>query len=214
MTSERLRAILLIAAGLGALGLLYALSSSLGLLRPESGLWERIAAAGPVGPLLLTGAMVLAAVVLVIPNSLVGALGGALFGFPVGFACAVAGQAAGSLVCYSIARGAGRAPLRWAFGGSASRVEDFWGRHGFRGILLLRLLPFASFDAVSYASGAAGVPIRTFAAATLLGMLPMTGAFVALGDLLLGWEEAVFLVTGGAVVLMFALPLLRGARKG
>lgn len=209
MTTERLRTVLLIVAALAALGLFYWLSSSFGFLRPESGLRERVVAAGPAGPLLLTGAMVVAAVVVFIPNSLVAAAGGALFGFPVGFACAVAGQGAGSLICHGIARGAGRAPLRWALGGAADQVEAFWNRHGFAGILLLRLFPFASFDAVSYASGAVGVPLRTFAVATLLGMLPMTAAMTALGDLLLGWEGALYMMTGGAVVLMFLLPLLR-----
>ncbi|MEM3085938.1 MAG: VTT domain-containing protein [Halobacteria archaeon] len=209
MTRERLRALLLVAAALAALAFFYWLSSTLGLLRPESGLRESIAGAGAAGPLLLTGAMVLAAVVVVIPNGLVGALGGALFGFPVGFGCAVAGQTAGSLLCYGIARGAGRAPLRWAFGDAARQVESFWGRHGFWGTLLLRLVPLASFDAVSYAAGAAGVPLRPFAAASLLGMLPMTALFVALGDVLLGPEGTVLLATGGAVALMFLLPLLR-----
>jgi uncharacterized membrane protein YdjX (TVP38/TMEM64 family) len=214
VTSERLRALLLVAAALAALGFFYWLSSTLGLLRPDSGLRERIAAAGPAGPLLLTGAMMVAAVVVFIPNGLIAALGGALFGFPVGFGCAVTGQAVGSLLCYAIARGAGRAPFRWALGEGARQVESFWGRHGFRGILLLRLLPFASFDAVSYASGAVGVPLRPFLLASVLGMLPMTALAVVLGDILLGWEGAVFLVTGGAVVLMLLLPLLRKPAAG
>ncbi len=209
MTAERFRTVLLIAAALVALGLFYWLSSSIGFLRPESGLREKVAAAGPAGPLLLVGAMVVAAVVVFIPNSLVAAAGGALFGFPVGFASAVAGQGLGAVISYGIAQGAGRAPLRWALGGAVDQVAEFWKRHGFAGILLLRLLPFASFDAVSYASGAVGVPLRTFALATLLGMLPSTAAMTALGDFLLGWEGALYLITGAAVVLMFALPLLR-----
>lgn len=209
MTSPNARALSLIAAALAALGFFYWLSSATGLLRPGSGLREQVAAAGPAGPLLVTGAMVVAAVVVFIPNNLIAALGGALFGFPVGFACAVVGQSAGSLICYFIARTAGRAPLHWALGGAAEQVESFWGRNGFRGILLLRLTPLASFDAVSYASGALGVPLRPFAAATLVGMLPMAVLSTALGDVLLGWEGAVFLVTGAAMVLMLVLPLLR-----
>lgn len=209
MIPDRARALLLMAAAIAALAALYHLSANLGLFRPESGLRERVAAAGWAGPLLVTGFMVLAAVVVVIPNGLVAAMGGVLFGFPVGFLSAFAGQGAGSVAAYLIARGAGRAPFRWAFGEGAAAVETFWRRHGFRGILLLRLVPLASFDVVSYASGAIGVPLRPFLAATLLGMGPTVAAFTALGDFLVGHEGVVIAITGAVVILMLLLPLLR-----
>lgn len=50
-------------------------------------------------------------------------------------------------------------------------------RRGFVRVLMLRITPFEPFDLVSYAAGAARVPLRAFVPATIMVTLPSTFAY-------------------------------------
>lgn len=65
------------------------------------------------------------------------------------------------------------------------------GEAGFAMVLLLRIAPFVPFDLVSYSVGAAGVRLRAFLPATVIGTLPGTFAYNYLGSSLTksGWRE-------------------------
>jgi Uncharacterized conserved protein len=58
----------------------------------------------------------------------------------------------------------------------AARVHDILERDGFVALLVLRFVPAAPFAVVNYAAGIAGIGIRDYFLATLLGMLP--GSFI------------------------------------
>ncbi len=78
---------------------------------------------------------------------------------------------------------------------------------GGRAVFLMRLLPAFNFDWVSYAAGLTSMSVRTFAAATFLGMLPPVVAIVAVGDLLVSrpaWSALIF----GALFVLWAVPFL------
>jgi uncharacterized membrane protein YdjX (TVP38/TMEM64 family) len=70
-----------------------------------------------------------------------------------------------------------------------------------------RLVPFISFDAVSYAAGLTFLSFGRFAIATLLGIVPICFALAAMGaGMVEGGTDWMLVVTmGGAITL---LPIL------
>jgi len=66
--------------------------------------------------------------------------------------------------------------------------ERFWNyvdrvssRHGFRVVIVARLLPFVSFDVVSYAAGLSTMRLAPFLLATGAGMIPGTVLYTMVG---------------------------------
>ena len=88
-------------------------------------------------------------------------------------------------------------------------IDDFFKRHGKQSILIARLLPFISFDIVSYAAGLSSVSFLGFWVATGLGQLPATLVYSYVGGFLTGGAK--LLVTG--LLILFALAFLIGLGK-
>jgi uncharacterized membrane protein YdjX (TVP38/TMEM64 family) len=61
-------------------------------------------------------------------------------------------------------------------------VDDISEKNGFKVILIGRLMPFISFDFLSYAAGLSSISFKDFAIATGTGMIPGTIAYVILGN--------------------------------
>ena len=68
-------------------------------------------------------------------------------------------------------------------------------------ILICRLLPFVSFDIVSYGAGLTSMPFLSFFIATGIGQLPATIVYSYVGGMLTGGAR--FFVTG--LLILFAL---------
>lgn len=101
---------------------------------------------------------------------------GFLFGIVPGALLAVCAATTGGSLVFSIGRGPGREMLQ-RFGGP--RLERFAAalrRDAFGYIATFRVLPLFPFWVTNLAPAACGVRLRTFAAATFLGLLP--GALV------------------------------------
>ena len=67
-----------------------------------------------------------------------------------------------------------------------------------------RLVPFMSFDLVSYAAGLSPITLWRFALATLLGLIPMSFALAHFGSEI---EDGNYLVTVTAVLVFGLLTL-------
>lgn len=65
-------------------------------------------------------------------------------------------------------------------------VDLFFARYGKWAVLIARLLPFISFDIVSYAAGLTAMGFWEFFWATGLGQLPATLVYSYVGDMLVG----------------------------
>lgn len=65
-------------------------------------------------------------------------------------------------------------------------VDAFFKGYGNYAILIARLLPFVSFDIISYAAGLTSVRFWPFFWATGLGQLPATLVYSYVGDMLVG----------------------------
>ena len=117
---------------------------------------------------------------------------------------------AGAALCFFIARTLGREPVeKLTSKGALKSIDEFFERHGKQSILIARLLPFISFDIVSYAAGLSSVSFLGFWVATGLGQLPATVDYSYVGGFLTGGAK--LLVTG--LLILFALAFLIGLGK-
>ena len=109
---------------------------------------------------------------------------------------------AGAALCYAIARFYGRSVVEKFTTRSALReVDVFFERYGKWAVLIARLLPFVSFDVVSYAAGLTSMGFWEFFWATGLGQLPATLVYSYVGDMLVGSVRTVVF----GLLIVFAL---------
>lgn len=127
-----------------------------------------------------------------LPGALILTLtGGYLFGPWIGGSATVVGATVGAvLVFYAVRTSLGEALRRRAeaSGGKMKAVIDGVQAGAFGYILTLRLVPLAPFWLVNIAAALAHAPIRAYALATFLGIMPATfiysGIGAGIGDLL------------------------------
>jgi uncharacterized membrane protein YdjX (TVP38/TMEM64 family) len=82
-----------------------------------------------------------------------------------------------------------------AGGSSAVEVSDlFFERYGDRAVLIARLLPFVSFDIISYGAGLTSMGFWRFFIATGIGQLPATLVYSYLGQNLTGSVRILFFI--------------------
>ena len=121
---------------------------------------------------------------------------GLLFGWVWGALLSWSSAMAGAALCFWIARASRTSGRREARGRKAAlEVSDlFFERYGDRAVLIARLLPFVSFDIISYGSGLTSMDFWRFFWATGLGQLPATLVYSYLGQNLTGSVRVLFLI--------------------
>lgn len=129
---------------------------------------------GPFAPLVLILLMAMAVVVSPIPSLPLDLAAGATFGPWLGALWAVLGGLLGALASFGIARWLGRELVARLLGGHIQFCTHCSDRLLTRVVFLSRLLPFVSFDLVSYGAGLTKMSPGRFALATGLGMIPVT----------------------------------------
>jgi uncharacterized membrane protein YdjX (TVP38/TMEM64 family) len=132
--------------------------------------------------------------------------GGFLFGALIGGPAAVVGATVGGTVVFAAMRTAVGDLMQRRFGPRTARITEGLRDNAFSYLLTLRLLPIAPFWLVNLAAGLVNMPLRTFVAATFLGIIPGTLIYSWLGQGL----GAVF-ANGGEPDLFqpqFLLPLI------
>jgi uncharacterized membrane protein YdjX (TVP38/TMEM64 family) len=108
--------------------------------------------------------------------------GGLLFGLWLGAALSVFGATTGAVILFVLARFVVGDALRARSSAFITRMAEGFERNAFNYLLFLRLVPLFPFWAVNLAPAALGVPLRSFALATLIGIIPGTLAFASMGD--------------------------------
>lgn len=122
-----------------------------------------------------------------------------LFGWWKGAILSWSSAMAGAAVCFFIARILGRDVVEKLTSKAGLRqIDEFFEKHGRMSVLIARLLPFISFDIVSYAAGLTSMSFGSFFVATGIGQLPATIIYSYVGGML----------TGGAKMFVTALLLL------
>ena len=169
-----------------------------------------VASYGPYAAAISFLLMVLQSVVAPLPAFLITFANAALFGFWKGALLSWSSAMVGAALCFFIARSLGREAVeKLTSKGALKSIDEFFERHGKQSILIARLLPFISFDIVSYAAGLSSVSFLGFWVATGLGQLPATLVYSYVGGFLTGGAK--LLVTG--LLILFALAFLIGLGK-
>ena len=149
--------------------------------------------------------MVFQSVMAPLPAFLITFANAAIFGWWQGAILSWTSSMAGAVLCFYIARGLGRDVVeRFAGQGALACVEGYFKKYGSKTILVCRLLPFVSFDAVSYFAGLTPIKLLPFLIATSLGQLPATIIYSYVGGMLTGGVK--YFVTG--LLCIFSLGIL------
>ena len=125
-----------------------------------------------------------------------------LFGWWQGALLSWSSAMAGAAVCFFIARILGRdVAEKLTSKAGLEQIDTFFEKYGKNTILICRLLPFVSFDIVSYAAGLTSMSFVSFFVATGVGQLPATIVYSYVGGMLTGGAKT--FVT--ALMILFAL---------
>ena len=154
--------------------------------------------------------MVLQSIAAPIPAFLITLSNAAIFGWWQGAILSWSSAMAGAALCFFIARVLGRdAVEKLTSKGAMESVDVFFEKYGKFAILICRLLPFVSFDFVSYAAGLTNMRFWAFFIATGLGQLPATIVYSYVGGTLTGGAQKLFV----GLLTLFALSIMIGIAK-
>ena len=154
--------------------------------------------------------MVLQSIAAPIPAFLITLSNAAIFGWVKGAILSWSSAMAGAALCFFLARALGRdAVEKLTSRGAMESVDVFFERYGKYAILICRLLPFVSFDFVSYGAGLTNMGFWPFFIATGIGQLPATIVYSYVGGTLTGGAQKLFL----GLLTLFALSIMIGIAK-
>lgn len=177
--------------------------SNLGSLNLESVI-ELIRSYGAYAAVISFFLMILQSILSPIPALLITLSNAAVFGWWKGALLSFWSSMVGAALCFYIARTLGRDVVeKITTKTGLAKVDEFFERYGKNSILICRLLPFVSFDIVSYAAGLTPIKFWDFFIATGLGQLPATIVYSYLGNLA-GSTKTIFI----SIVCVVALSAL------
>ena len=138
-----------------------------------------------VAALALGFAVYAGAVAFSLPGALVLSLAtGFVFGRWVGTALVVAAATTGATILFLAARYIFADAARRRLGALGERINAGFTENAYSYLLFLRLVPVFPFFLVNLAPAFTSVPVRTYALATFVGIIPGTFVFVNLGQTL------------------------------
>lgn len=190
-------------------------SGSIDALSDERALREGVTRLGVWGPVALVGLMATAIIMSPVPSGPIAMAAGALFGPLLGTIYTVLGAEVGAVVAFLLARWLGYEAVRgWLGSGQLRGWLD--RRRSQAGLMFIvfasRLVPFISFDAISYLAGLTPLAFWRFAIATLAGVVPISFLFAYLGE---GFATAepqgmitISLLVGGLTLVPLGLKFL------
>jgi uncharacterized membrane protein YdjX (TVP38/TMEM64 family) len=188
-------------------------SGALETLRDEQALTVAIRGLGMWGPVAIVTLIATAIVVSPVPSAPVAIAAGMIYGAAAGAVIVVIGAELGAIIAFLVARWLGYdAVRRWS---GADRVMRYLSQERSQLWLMAvvfasRLLPFISFDAISYAAGLTPLSFWRFAVATVVGITPVSFMLTYAGEELgMANLATISLVLIVLVALPLAAPLAR-----
>jgi uncharacterized membrane protein YdjX (TVP38/TMEM64 family) len=107
--------------------------------------------------------------------------GGAVFGVLPGMLAVLAGATAGAVIAFLVSRTLLREWVVHRFGRQLGKIDQGIRENGLSYLLFLRLVPVFPFFLINLAAGLTGMPARTYALGTFLGIIPGTFVYVNAG---------------------------------
>jgi uncharacterized membrane protein YdjX (TVP38/TMEM64 family) len=179
-------------------------------------LHARVIQMGAWGPAAIIGLMMLAILISPIPSAPIALAAGAAYGHGWGTLYVLLGAQAGAVAAFAISRFIGFETVHRWFGNRLS-VGLVGSQNALMGIVFVsRVLPFISFDIVSYAAGLTVLSSWRFAIATLAGIAPTSFLLAHFGsEIGTGQTNKVLfsvLALGGLTLLPVGVKLYRDWR--
>ena len=162
---------------------------------------------GAAGPIVIIATMTIAIVMSPLPSAPIALASGAIYGHTWGSIYILIGSELGAVIAFTIARLLGIDILQRWFGG---RLKDSWigSQNALMGtVFISRLLPFVSFDIISYMAGVTHLHFWRFAVATLAGIAPASFLLGHFGAELSSSELDRVLLAIIGVGVLFLLPM-------
>jgi uncharacterized membrane protein YdjX (TVP38/TMEM64 family) len=145
-----------------------------------------VAGFGALAPLVYVALLAATIIFSPLPSVPVDIAGGLAFGWALATVYTVIGGMIGATVNFYMARWLGRHFVERKIGRQAmTQIDTLAERTGFKFVFAARLLPLFNFDWVSYAAGLTLISFRTYAIASVLGMLAPVIGITYVGDVLL-----------------------------
>lgn len=201
----------------GTYGLLHE-SGALATILDIDALQAQVGRSGHWGPVLIVALMMLAILVSPIPSAPIALAAGAAYGPVFGALYVLLGAGGGAMLAFGVARFVGHEALHRWFGPRLS-VGLVGSQNMLMGIVFVsRLLPFLSFDIVSYAAGLTVLRFWRFSLATLAGIAPTSYLLARVGsEMATGEADRMLfaaLVLGGVTLIPLAVKVVRDWRSG
>jgi uncharacterized membrane protein YdjX (TVP38/TMEM64 family) len=202
---------LVLLAALGVIGgiayWVLAETSILSRLSDISALRDWVTGMGVWGPVALIALMVTAILISPLPSAPVAVTAGAAYGHLWGTLYVIIGAELGALCAFAIARAVGYEVLhRWM----GPRLSRGWlgSQNALTGLVFVsRLIPFISFDIVSYVAGLSVIRFWRFAVATLAGIVPASFLLAHFGGEMATGETRRIMLSVLALGLLTLLPV-------
>jgi uncharacterized membrane protein YdjX (TVP38/TMEM64 family) len=196
---------------IGALAALYwALhaTGALATITDKTALYDRIVKLGAWGPLIIILLMILAILISPIPSAPIALAAGAAYGHWWGTLYVLLGAEAGALAAFWVARLVGHETVHRWFGDRLS-VGLFGSQNALMGIVFVsRVLPFVSFDMISYAAGLTVLSTWRFAIATVAGVAPVSFLLAHFGMEMATGETSSILLSVLALGALTLIPVI------
>lgn len=137
-----------------------------------------------------------------VPRPILNLAAGALFGTALGLTTSIGGTVLGAGISFALGRLLGQDALRPMLRGRVLLAADgVLSRHGFRSMLAIRLFPGVPFAAANYCAAVSRMRYLSFLAATGLGSIPNTLAYVIAGSEASSPKSPAFLISMGFIVV-------------
>jgi len=174
----------------------------------EAGFWA---------PVLVIGLLTVTIVMSPLPSAPIALASGALFGHVWGTIYVTIGSLLGAIIAFFIARLLGHDIIKKRFGD-----RQYLGLLGSQNALMLtvcisRLIPFISFDVVSYAAGITVITFWRFAIATFVGIIPASFLLAHFGSEMASADTQRITITvillGGITLIPLLIKWLRRRKQ-
>jgi len=150
--------------------------------------------------------------VVLFPGPVLAAASGLLFGTALGTPVSICAATLGATIAFCISRWWGHDAVVALAGPRIAALRAWIGRRGFLTVLYARIAPGVPYTLVNYAAGLTPVALRSFVAATAIGVAPRAFAYTALGGSLGDLSSPEALVAVGVLVTMAIVGVLLARR--
>jgi len=166
-----------------------------------------------LGPVLIVVLMASAIVMSPLPSAPIAIASGFAYGHTWGTLYILVGAEIGALIAFSISRMLGYDAVQKRFGNKEKYKYLSSGKHLMFFVFITRLIPFISFDIISYAAGLTKIGYFQFALATFAGILPASFLLAHFGGEMASDDTQKLMTTVLLLGLLTVTPLIIGVIK-